>query len=81
MTAHWIYDNRNLWNLVIAVVEIEGDHSGQDLEHHLFKVLEDFDIVSEVFVSQAILPRKRHNCNVLGATVYHYRIQGEGQHA
>ena len=55
VTAHWIDDNWKLWDLVVAAVEIEGDHSGQNLEQHLFNVLEEFNLLSKVFVSPATL--------------------------
>ena len=72
MTAHWIDDNWKLWDLVVAAVEIEGDHSGQNLEQHLFNVLEEFNLfIQGLLYHQRQCFNERHNCNVPGATVYH----------
>uniref|UniRef100_A0AAV1TSU0 AC9 transposase n=1 Tax=Peronospora matthiolae TaxID=2874970 RepID=A0AAV1TSU0_9STRA len=49
VTAHYIDEKWKLWNLVVAAVEIEGDHSGQNLEHHLFEVLKKFNILDKLF--------------------------------
>ena len=49
VTAHWIDDNWKLWDLEVAAVEIEGGHSGQNLEQRLFNVLEEFNFLSKVF--------------------------------
>ena len=55
VTAHWIDDNWKLWDLVVAAVEIEGDHSEQNLDQHLFNVLEEFNLLSGSFVSPATM--------------------------
>ena len=49
VTAHWIDENQKLWNLVVAAVEIEGDHSGQKLDEQVFNVLEKFKFLPKVF--------------------------------
>ena len=55
VTAHWINDNWKLWDLVVAAVEIEGDHSVQNLEQHPFTVLEEFNLYPRSFVSPATM--------------------------
>ena len=49
VTAHWIDDNWKLWILVVATVQIEGDHNKQNLEQQLFNLLEEFNHLPKVF--------------------------------
>ena len=49
VNAHWIDDNWKLWDLEVAAVEIEGDHSGMSLKKHLFNLLEESNLLSKVF--------------------------------
>ena len=49
VNSHWVDDNWKLWNLVVAVMEIERKHSGQKLDQQLFNVLEEFNLLTMLF--------------------------------
>ena len=55
VTAHCIDDNWKLWDLVVAAMEIEGDHSGMSLKKHLFNLLEESNLYPRSFVSLATI--------------------------
>ena len=73
MTAHEVDDNWKLCNLVVAAVEIEGNHSGQNLEQQLFDLLEKFNLLTKVvcIISDNALTK---STIVTVAEVYHYQI-------
>lgn len=49
VTAHWIDSDWVLRDLVIAVVVVEGDHSGANLGRHMVAIFEEYGLGGKLF--------------------------------
>lgn len=53
ITVHWVNNKFKLQEIILAVKEIDGDHSAENLVELLQKTLKDFDIIDRVFTLTA----------------------------